>query len=198
MKKKIVMMLVTAMTASMLFGCSGKPATTENGAKEEAGAATKTEGNVKAGLAVMTSLSGESATAEADGTISADVTVVAVTVDKAGVIQSCVIDGVQANAAFGTDGQVLSAPADVKSKNELGDAYGMRGQSSIGKEWNEQASAMAEYAVGKTVEELKNGAIDENGKAKDADLAASATIYLGGFVNGIEAAVNNAQNSSVK
>ena len=45
--------------------------------------------------------------------------------------------------------------------------------SSIGKEWNEQAAAMAEYAVGKTVEELKGVAVNADGQATDADLAAA-------------------------
>ena len=48
-------------------------------------------------------------------------------------------------------------------------------------------------AKGKTVEQLKSGAIDETGYAADADLATTATIYLGGYVDAIEAAVNNAQ-----
>ena len=52
----------------------------------------------------------------------------------------------------------------------------------------------ARYAVGKTVDELKNGAVDETGHAADADLASVATIYLGGYVAAIEAAVEGAQH----
>lgn len=59
-------------------------------------------------------------------------------------------------------------------------------------EWNEQAAALAAFAVGKTVDELKNGAIDESGKAPaGSDLASTATIYLGGYVAAIEKAVAN-------
>ena len=44
------------------------------------------------------------------------------------------------------------------------------------------------------MEELKTGAIDETGKAPaGSDLATTATIYLGGYVSAIEAAVANAQ-----
>ena len=54
-------------------------------------------------------------------------------------------------------------------------------------------AALCSYAVGKTVEQVKNGPLDETGKAPEgSELASSATIYLGGFVSGIEAAVNNA------
>ena len=35
----------------------------------------------------------------------------------------------------------------------------MRGNSGIGKEWNEQANAFAEYIVGKTVDEVKGIAV---------------------------------------
>ena len=75
---------------------------------------------------------------------------------------------------------------------ELGEAYGMKAFSPIGKEWDEQVPAIENYVVGKTVEELKTTAIDEAGVVKDADLASSATIYMGSFIWGIEAAVNNA------
>ena len=63
-------------------------------------------------------------------------------------------------------------------------------------EWDAQVKAVADYAVGKTVEQLKNGDIDmTTGKAKDGtDLQSSATIYLAGYVYAIEAAVNNAQH----
>ena len=41
----------------------------------------------------------------------------------------------------------------------------------------------------------ENGAIDETGKAPaGSDLASSATIYLGGYVSAIEAAVNSAKH----
>jgi hypothetical protein len=62
-------------------------------------------------------------------------------------------------------------------------------------EWYQQAAALADYARGKTVAELKNGAIDETGKAPaGSDLASTATIYLGGYVSAIEVAVNNAKH----
>ena len=110
-----------------------------------------------------------------------------------GVIDSCVIDNIQAKIGFNTSGALTTDPATTfPSKNELGDDYGMRKASSIGKEWNEQLAALADYAKGKTVEELKTMAVGEDGKAGDVDLAASVTLYIGSFVDGIEAAVKNA------
>ena len=49
--------------------------------------------------------------------------------------------------------------------------------------------------MGKTAEELRSGAIDETGYAPEgSDLKTSATIYLGGYVAAIEAAVANAKD----
>ena len=62
-------------------------------------------------------------------------------------------------------------------------------------EWDAQVAALCNFAVGKTVAELKSGAVSESGYAPEGtDLASSATIYLGGYVAVIEAAVNNAQH----
>ena len=149
---------------------------------------------VKTGLAVIPGLgSSKDASAEGDGVAQSEILLVAVTVGDDGVIDSCVIDNIQAKIGFNTSGALTTDPATTfPSKNELGDGYGMRKASSIGKEWNEQLAALADYAKGKTVEELKTMAVGEDGKAGDVDLAASVTLYIGSFVDGIEAAVKNA------
>ena len=152
------------------------------------------EGAVKTGLSISTTVSDStSATAEADGAVKYDITLAAVTVDDKGVIASCVIDAIQSKIKFSNQGKIVTdLSTEFASKNELGDAYGMKVASSIGKEWNQQAAAMAEYAVGKTVAELKGIAVNEKGAPSDADLSSSVTLYIGSFVSGIEAAVNNA------
>ncbi len=98
------------------------------------------------------------------------------------VITSCIIDAVQADVNFDTTGTIttdLTAP--VLSKNALGDDYGMKKASAIGKEWYEQAAAFSAYVVGKTPEEVSGIAVNEKGGAADADLAASVTISIGQF-----------------
>ena len=197
MKKILAFVLTMAMAASMLVGCTGTIVVIENPTgnvetKEEVEVAETTEGAVKTGLAVSAGLSGESATAEANGVATTDISLVAVTVNDNGVIESCAIDAVQGKVAFDQTGTLAGESGEILSKNELGDDYGMRVASPIGKEWNEQAAHIAAYAVGKTVEELKTNAIDEAGMVKDADLASGATIYMGSFIWAIEAAVNNA------
>ena len=193
MKKLLAIFLTLAMITGLLSGCAGVPVAIENpqGNVKEEVAAVDGEA-VKTGLYVSASLSAENATAEADGNTTTDISIIAVTVSDSGVIESCSIDAIQGKVSFGADGIITSDLGEVLSKNELGENYGMKAFSPIGKEWNEQAAYIAEYAVGKTVEELKTKAIDEAGMVKDADLASGATIYMGSFIWGIEAAVNNA------
>ena len=194
MKKILAFVLTMAMTASLLVGCTGTIVVIENPTgnvetkenTEVAETTEITEGVVKTGLSVITNLSGENATAEANGVVTTDISLVAVTVNDNGVIESCVIDAVQGKVSFDQTGQLVSEPEEILSKNELGDDYGMRAASPIGKEWNEQVAHIAEYAIGKTVEELKTKAIDEAGVVKDADLASGATIYMGSFIWAID------------
>ena len=212
--KKLSVILSLALILSLLSGCAGTPVvyytdcTCPVEAHEAPAAAepviplpAPTEGPAAAGSALKTGLyvgakiaDSVSATAEAEGTAKYDVTVVAVTVDDSGMIHNCIIDNVPASVAFDATGAVTSdLAAQILSKNELGDNYGMRVASSIGKEWNEQAAAIAAYAVGKNAAELSSIAISASGEV-DADLASGATMYVGGFLSAIEAAAANAQH----
>ena len=154
-------------------------------------------GSVKTGLAVSTSIKDTvSATADAEGEAKYDVTLAAVTVDDNGVIQSCVIDSIPASVKFNAAGSITSdVNAAVLTKNEMGADYGMVAWGGAIAEWDAQVKAVADYAVGKTVEQLKNGDIDmTTGYAVDgSDLQSSATINLFAYVYAIETAVNNAQ-----
>ena len=126
--------------------------------------------------------SSKDATADADGLAQADITVVAVTVGDDGIIYDCVIDSIQSKLNFDTSGALLSdLTLTIPSKNELGADYGMGKISSIGREWNEQAQALADYVVGKPADEVLGIAVDEATKPAEADLASSVTISIGGF-----------------
>ena len=192
MKKILAMLMTLTMTVSLLSGCAGVPVAMNDSVKEEV---AEVDGDsLKTGLSVVANLTAEGATAEAAGSAATDISIIAVTVSDSGVIESCAIDAIQGKVSFDAQGQLVTEVTEILSKNELGENYGMKAVSPIGKEWNEQAAAIAAYAEGKTIEELKNGAVDENGVVKDADLATSATIYLGSFISGIEDAVNNAKH----
>lgn len=149
---------------------------------------------VKTGLSFVTSVSESK-----DGAAKATLTLAAVTVDDNGVIDSCVFDAVQATINFDETGKLTTDPAtEFASKNELGDAYGMRVASSISAEWNEQAAAFAAYCVGKTIDELKAMPVDEAQKPTDADLAAGCTMAVYNFLPSVEDAVRNAQHLGAK
>ncbi len=178
MKKLFAMTMVVMLAAALFAGC-GTPAAS----------------GVKTGLAVVTSIAKSSdATAEAAGVAEAYSTIAAVTVDASGKIVSCVIDAAQTVANFDAAGAVTT-PLDTEyqTKNERGEGYGMKGQSSIGKEWNEQAAAFAAYVVGKTAAEVQGIAV-EAGLVTDADLAASVTIHVTDFISVVVKAVENAQD----
>lgn len=152
------------------------------------------EAAVKTGLSFVTDVSGSK-----DGAAQANIALTAVTVDDNGVITGCVIDYIQAKITFDETGKLTTnKAAEFQSKNELGDAYGMSAASSISKDWHEQAAAFAAYCVGKTLEEVKNVAVTEDGKAADADLAAGCTLALYNFLPGLEDAVNNAVHMGAK
>ena len=207
MKRLPAIALSLTLSLGLLAGCGttavvAVPAPTPSVVPTEAPAATPAPADpssgeaVKTGLSLITSVgSSTSASAEGDGLAQADITLVAVTVGEDGVIDDCVIDAIQSKVNFDAAGQLttdLTAP--VASKNERGDDYGMRKASSIGKEWNEQAQAIADYVVGKTIDQVTGIAVTEDGKAGDADLASSVTMSIGGYLDGIQQAVANAQH----
>ena len=213
--KKFTLLMTLLLAVSLLAGCAGTPViyytecTCPVGSHEavEAPAATEAapaqpeapavEGALKTGMALVTSVSdSKSAAADANGEGKYDVTMVAVLVDDNGVIQDCIIDGIASSVTFDAAGAITSdLTAAPQTKNELGENYGMVAWGGAVAEWDAQAAALAKFAVGKTVEELRSGAIDETGKAPaGSDLATQATIYLGGYVSAIEKAAANAQH----
>ena len=209
--KKFSVILTLILVLSLLAGCAGTtvvyqtnctcPVGTHDVAVQETPAteapateAPAVEGAVKTGLAVVASIKITDPTEEADGTASYDVTYAAVNVDDNGVITACKFDSLGADVAFAADGTIKTADGEVLTKHEKGFDYGMVAYGGSTYEWFEQANSVAAYAVGKTVEELKSGAIDESGYAVDVDLKSSASINLFGYVAAIEAAVNNAKH----
>ena len=202
-KRLPAIILSLALSLGLLAGCGSTvvvavPAPTPSPAPTSAPSVpTDASGEaVKTGLSIITSVgSSASASAEGDGLAQADITLVSVTVGEDGVIDDCVIDAIQSKVNFNTSGQLITdLTAPVASKNERGDDYGMWKASSIGKEWNEQAQAIADYVVGKTIDQVTGIAVTEDGKAGDADLAASVTMSIGDSLEGIQQAVATAQH----
>ena len=159
-------------------------------ATEEAEVETTEAAALKTGFAMSVNVADSTpADAENAGAAKYDVTLAAVTVDEAGVIESCLIDSIPATVNFDAEGNVTSdIEAEILTKNELGEDYGMKAYAGSAYEWNEQAAAFAAYATGKTVEEVKGIAVDEKTAQTEADLASTVTIAVGGFQSVIEKA----------
>ena len=127
---------------------------------------------------------GSSASADAENAGNAQLNVdVAVLNMNGDVITACALDSVQAKVSFDATGVITSdVTAAVQTKNELGEAYGMKAWAGAKYEWNEQAANFAAYITGKTAADVAGIAITETTKPADGtDLAASVTISIGGF-----------------
>ncbi len=202
MKKSLALLLVLTMSLFAFVGCAKEQPPAEKPVEEQpVTEEPKTEepsadNAVKTGLAVVTSLEkSKDATADAEGLGQSDSVVVAVTVDKDGKVVKAAIDTAQTKINFSTEGKVTSdLTAVYKSKQELKEEYGMSKASTLGKEWYEQANALANYFVGKTAEEIKAIPTDDAGVTTDADLVSSVTIKINDYKEAAEKAIANAQD----
>lgn len=220
MKKTLLFGFSMFAAAALMTGCSSNLKATQPAATEAqttaapaqttaapaettaAGAAENTAatGGLKTGFAAITNIDkSKDATADAQGLAQADSSVVALTLDSSGKITNCIIDGVQTKINISNDGKVTTdLKTTVEPKSILGDKYGMKTASKIGKEWNEEAAALAKYVVGKTPDEVKSIAVTAEGVPTGADLSASVTIKIGGLVDAIQKAAANAQDLGAK
>ncbi|MHB8963941.1 MAG: hypothetical protein ACYC5K_12405 [Saccharofermentanales bacterium] len=175
MKKVLVIAMLVVMVVSTLAGCSAA--------------------DTKTGVGSVISIAkSKSATAEAAGQGQADVVIAAVTVDKDGKILKVSIDTAQVKIPFDATGTVTAdLTAELKTKKELGDAYGMKGNSGIQKEWYEQIASLEAWMIGKTVAEVKAIELNADGDVTEADLVSSVTISVGDYLKVVEEAVNNAK-----
>ena len=135
--KKLSLILTIALVVSLLAGCAGTPVvyysdcTCPTGSHDvpvATEAPVVSDGAVKTGRYIATGIGdSKAATAEENGEAKYDVTMVAVLVDDNGVITDCVIDSLGTTVAFTNAGAINpetnKAPV---TKNELGEAYGMK------------------------------------------------------------------------
>lgn len=147
----------------------------------------------RTGLGVSTNVSSSASATDNDGKAQTDAMVAAVTVDSGGRITDCRIDGIQAVIGFSREGKLTTKlDASFPTKQERGADYGMGQVSSIGREWNQQADALAAYVLGKTADEVRGIAVTGTNTPADADLAASCTISIGGYLETVAKAAEQA------
>lgn len=207
MKKLLSIFLVVTLLAVSLVGCGDNaaeepqtPPSTNEPQIPPAPAEDEADGKIaKIGLGHVTSIA-KSRSLDGDTTPQAQVdnTNAAVAFDKDGKIVKVSIDTVQTRVAYDKD---LNLTTDVngefKTKKELGDAYGMKAATTIGKEWYEQIEALEEWMVGKTVEEVKAMKTYEKDPSHlfvpdEPELASSVTITVEAYIAAVEEAYANA------
>ena len=131
--------------------------------------------------ATLSTTSSTDAKADGEGKAQLDCDVIAMTM-QGDVITSAVVDGLQAAVTFDQAGKItsdLSAP--LQTKNQLGEAYGMKKYGGSAYEWNEQAAAFAAYIREKTPLEVKGIAVNDRTAPVETDLASTVSIAIGGF-----------------
>ena len=145
------------------------------------------------GVGAVTSVSVTPATADKAGSVSAYVYLCAVTLDDNGVITGVDFDAVQPAGAFDTTGAAGEFNAAPQTKNEIKEGYGMKRVSSIGKEWYEQAAALEEWCIGKTVDQVLGMELNEKGVPTDADLLSGCTVHINDQLVSLQKAAANAR-----
>lgn len=114
-----------------------------------------------------------------------------VVLDKDGKVLQAFVDVAQNRVDYDKDGKFAEHTAK-ESKKVLKDEYGMKAKSGLGKEWFEQAQALEEFMVGKTVEEITGVETDDAGVPQIDDLKSSVTIKINDYKEIIQKAAENA------
>ena len=130
--------------------------------------------SVKLGVQVADLADDLTATDDKDANAQADITLAVVTVDGNDRVTSAIGDMLQPALTISADGTVSGPRGPVYTKNEMGDTYGMRTSSALGKEWYEHSAGYCDYLKGKNAVEIAK--IPDDGS--DVDLKALCTISI--------------------
>jgi hypothetical protein len=196
MKKYLWITIVLLLSLLVVAGCGSGPAADTPVDEEPVEEVPVSEGIVTLGLGVVTKI-GRSLDYDEEGEIMAmaqvDNVIAVASFDGVGRVVDVVIDTAQTRVNFDEELQVASDPAaEIKTKVELGDDYGMVRASEIGVEWYEQIASLEKWMVGRTVEEIKALGLTEQGAPDDPDLAATVTVTVTDYIAAVEKACANA------
>ena len=201
-----ILALAMALAMVLLIPACGKSGNgASSAAPQSSGALSDNEnvagavsGEVRTGLGTVISLAdSKSANDEKPAAAQANVTMCAASFDEDGAIISVSIDTAQCKIAYDEKGQLTTdVDAAVQTKKQLGDNYGMKQVSGIGKEWYEQIEALEKWMTGKTVDQVLGMKVtdkeDHPSVPDEADLTSSVTISVGEYLEALKAAYNNA------
>lgn len=203
MKKIFSIFLVSLLMLTLLAGCSPKEETATTTPEAPATGEVSEAGIVKLGLGQHTSIAkSKDLGTDADGKEvlplgQVDTVIVAAGFDKDGKVVSVTIDNAQTKVNFDNALQLTTdLTAELKTKAELKDEYGMIKASSIQKEWYQQADELGKWMVGKTVNEIKAMKVVEKDAAHPAvpdvpELTSLVTVSVEGYIAALEEAFIN-------
>ena len=138
---------------------------------------------------VNTGMSSVSSMNVAADKVTMKITVAAVLVGNDGRIRACQLDEMETSAVL-RDGAIVPDP-DTRSNSEKHYDYGLAATSPIGREWFEQASALGDYVIGLTADEVASLPLSD-GKIKDTVLATRCELDVTDFVDAITQAARSA------
>ncbi len=161
-------------------------------------------GAAKLGLGHNVSIAKSKDFSNADGkevlpVAQVDTVMTATAFDQDGKVVGTLIDNAQTKVNFDAEGKVTSdKAAEIKTKKELGDDYGMRKASQIGKEWFEQATELEKWMVGKTVDEIKAMKVTARDESHPSvpdvpELTSLVTITVQDYIAAVDEAYTNAK-----
>ena len=187
--KKLLSLILVVTLVTVLAACGGTSQNTPTPTPDQSNSSGSTEGIVKLGLGQSISIA-KSKSAEGDegATAQVDTVIAAVGFDKDGKVASVTIDTAQTRVNFDKNGKMTSDPgAELKTKVELGDDYGMKARSEIDKEWYEQIAELEKWMIGKSVEEIKSmktKEVDDSHPAvpDDPELTSLVTISVQDYI----------------
>ncbi len=197
MKKVLPLLFALVLVLVSIGGC--KP-------KEPPAPVTPAEPTIaKIGLGHVTSIAkSKDLTGGEDGTVTpsaaqADTVFAGVAFAKDGKVVKVSIDTAQTKVNYDKDLQVtsdLSAPG--KTKVELGENYGMKKQSAIGKEWFEQIAELERWMAGKTVAEIKAMKVKERDASHPSvpdvpELTSTVTITVQDYIAAVAKSFDRAK-----
>lgn len=183
--KKIFLACLAAVAITMTACGTNTPTATDNF-------------NYKVGTASYTHTNDSYGYADGkNGRGAVSTTLVAAVFDDNGQIVRISIDEVESNIGFDNTGRLTDfTPGEVKSKKELGDAYGMKAASSIGKEWYQQIESLEKWLEGRKVNTIIGGAAAKFGDMLADNSDMGYTDQYGTYTPGSASEITRGATSS--
>lgn len=156
--KKHVSLFVAVLLSFLLFSCTQKNKNESSDTVDQ-----QKKGVFSLGVGFIPDATGEE--------VSFGGTFAAVVIDEQKRIVKCFVDELDARPVL-ENGDSFDK-VEYPTKHSLGEKYGMKGVSAIGKEWFEQADAFAKHCIGKTDRQVLES-VGNDGKV--AELVSSCTV----------------------